>query len=87
MKVLADEYKRYGPMPRFDRDDVATVVCCFGFVGLILLILHLLAHEVRLTLFRPASIAAVCPRHAEVLTAGAVDASTHQGIKHITTDL
>ena len=21
MKVLADEYKQYGPMPRFDRDD------------------------------------------------------------------
>ena len=66
---------------------VATVVCCFGFVALILVILHLWAHEVRLTLLRPASIAAVCPRHVEVLTAGAVDSSTHQGIKHITTHL
>ena len=41
MKVLADEYKQYGPMPRSTAMTVATVVCCFGLVALILVILHM----------------------------------------------
>jgi putative membrane protein len=41
MKGLAEKYKQYGPIPRSTATTVATVVCCFGFVALILVILHL----------------------------------------------
>ena len=41
MRALADEYKQYGRMPRSTSTTVATVVCCFGFVALILVILQM----------------------------------------------